>query len=462
MEIKYHAIDYDSFTPERARFVKKWTPRLVAFGELIDGYDLLVIGVGILFLEPYFGLTSLQKGLLSASAFLGAAVGLLVFGRIADKFGRLPIFKINLLFFIVASIIAAFSFDIYTLFITRFILGVAVGMDIPVSQAFLAEISPNEKRGRLAGSLPNIMWLAGAIASVVLALIIQPFADMETWRWLFGIAALPAAFVYVMRRFLPESPRWLLEHGHEEDAMKVFKVLELDPAPALRAIEEKKKKQAEGPVKISGRIKQRLIAVTAFFALQAFAGAVATVSGPQFLKSVFTPVVTSSNATDQVLQLEQAVQLTAMTQMFGFIFGVLAVVIGAVIIDRVDRRIFGMVICGLLFVFGMLMGLFANIPVAFGIVYVLFSFSTWFGPGVLAWIWSAEAVPTEVRGLGTGIAQTGARLMIALNTFIAPFLNENLGGWSVPVYSVVYLIIVVILWRNHWLSSTGKDLNESM
>ncbi|MDD7385236.1 MAG: MFS transporter [Actinomycetaceae bacterium] len=444
-----NAYDYDSFTPRRAKFVKTWTPRLVAFGELIDGYDLLVIGVGILYLKPYFGMTPGEVGWLTASAFLGACVGLLVFGKIADKYGRLPIFRWNLIFFIIASIIAALSTNVPILILTRFILGIAVGMDIPVSQAFLAEISSNEQRGRLAGSLPNIMWLLGAISSVLLALIIHPLAGDSSWRWLFGIAALPALFVYLMRRFLPESPRWLLEHGHEEEAMKVFKMLELDPAPALRAIEEKKAKVNQGPVRITGKIRNRVIAVTLFFALQSFAGSVATVTGPEILNDTWAKA--SSDTT----------VVTAITQLFGFGLGILAVVIGAVIIDKVDRRKFGIVMCSVLFVLAVGMGVFSKSPVMIAILYVIFSFSTWFGPGVLAWIWAAEAVPTEVRGLGTGIAQTGSRLMIALNGLITPLLAASMGTWRITLYSLAYLVIIGILIGNKWLSTTGQDLMES-
>lgn len=443
-------LDYDSYTPHRIKFVKSWTPRLVAFGELIDGYDLLVIALAILFIKEDFAAfkdNPLLVGAFVAVAFIGAACGLLIFGRIADKFGRRPIFMINLMFFVVASIISAFAFDIVTLFIMRFIVGVAVGMDIPVSQAFLAEISPNTHRGRLAGSLPNIMWLIGGIISVICTLLIHPFAGVHTWRWLFGIAAIPAFIVFMMRRFLPESPRWLLEHGREEEAMKVFNMLELDPSSAVEAIKEKKAQEARGPVKMSPQSKKRLAAITAFFGLQAFGGGLATVSGPQFNKLIFgdSPMIGT-------------------TQLFANILGLLAVIIGAVVIDRVDRRKLGIVTCSILFflALGLVWAGLASNAALLVLFYVAFSFTTWFGPGVLAWIWSAEAMPTEARGFGVSVAQTAARLMLALNGFIIPAISAAYGFWGIMIIAAAYPVVVIIMFANPWLSTTGTDLNEKM
>lgn len=438
------APDYDSYTPQRVRMVKKWTPRLVAFGELIDGYDLLVMGAAILFLQSYFQLDNAHKGALTAVAFVGTAVGLLIFGKVTDKFGRRPVFMINLVFFVVASIASAFVTEVWQLYLARFVLGVAVGMDIPVSQAFLAEISPDARRGRTAGSLPNIMWLSGAIISVILAIAIAPLAGDSTWRWLFGVAAIPAFGVLLARRYLPESPRWLMEHGREAEAEKVFAMLELDPEPARRAVQRDREQRRE-PVKLRGPVLRRLLAVTAFFALQSFAGAIATVSGPMVLQATGFPK-----------------QWALQWSLIGFVLGLVAVLIGAQIIDKVDRRRLGIITTGALFLLGLLIGAFGGVSAAILVIcYVLFSFTTWFGPGVLSWIWASEAMPTQLRGFGSDIAQSVTRLMIALNVFLVPMLLAGIGFWTVALYSVAYLICMGICIANPWLSTTGKSLEDA-
>lgn len=435
--------DYDSYSPSRARFVKKWTSRLVAMGELIDGYDLLVIGVAMLSLQPQFNLSPIQVGALSATAFIGAAIGLLIFGKITDKFGRRTIFMVNLAFFIIASALSAFvpAGQIWLLFVTRFVIGFAVGMDIPVSQAYLAEISPNTHRGRMAGSLPNIMWLLGAVLSVLFAMLFNWLAPETAWRWLFGIAAIPAFVIFLLRHLLPESPRWLLEHGRTEDGLKVFKLLDLDPKPAMDAIAERERNK-QVKVHITGTMVRRLVAITLFFGFQSFAGAIATVSGPLVLGALNFPR-----------------ELTLLWSLIGFTLGLVAVIVGAAIIDRVDRRKLGMVTVSLLFVVAMLIAIFGDKSAAFLVVmYFVFSFLTWFGPGVLAWVWSSEAMPTALRGVGAGIAQAGTRVMIALNVFLLPYLQDKIGFKVVGIYGLSYVICFVVVATQTWLSGTGKDL----
>ncbi|WP_331446741.1 MFS transporter [Streptomyces xanthochromogenes] len=428
-------------SPGRARFAKRWTPRLVAFGEFIDGYDLLVMGSALLFLKPAFGLTASQVGWLGAIAFIGAAVGLVVFGDLSDRFGRKVIFVINLVFFVVASLAAAFVTEVWQLMLARFFIGVAVGMDIPTSHAFLTEIAPKARRGRIAGSLPNMMWLSGAITSVLIALALRDVAGEDTWRWLFGLAAIPAFGVLIARQFLPESPRWLRAQGRHEEARQVFALLGVEEPPAPAGPVEKKRELRELFGKGAG---WRLAAVTGFFALQAFGGAVATVAGPLVMEA-------SGIGAKNSLWFSLA----------GFVAGLVAVVAGAQVIDRVNRRTLGIWACLGVFVAGL--GIAFLGPKASGLLltfYVLYSLLTWFGPGVLSWVWSSEAFPTPLRGIGTGIAQAVTRLMIALNVVLVPNLLEKFGLRTVAIYACAYVLAAIIIAVSPFLATTGKELEE--
>ncbi|MFJ2745706.1 MFS transporter [Streptomyces sp. NPDC087440] len=429
-------------SPARARFTKRWTPRLVAFGEFIDGYDLLVMGSALLFLKPAFDLTPTQVGWLGAIAFIGAAVGLVVFGDLSDRFGRKVIFVINLVFFVVASLVAAFVTEVWQLMLARFFIGVAVGMDIPTSHAFLTEIAPRARRGRVAGSLPNMMWLGGAITSVLVALALRDVAGENTWRWLFGLAAIPALAVLVARQFLPESPRWLRAQGRHEEAREVFAILGVEEPPSAPVESAGRKRRVRELFAAGAGL--RLAAVTGFFAIQAFGGAVATIAGPL--------VMAASGI---------GAQHSLWFSLAGFVAGLCAVVAGAQLIDRVNRRTLGIWTCVGVFVAGLgIAFLGPKAPALLLAFFVLYSLLTWFGPGVLSWVWSSEAFPTHLRGIGSGVAQAVTRLMIALNVVLAPHLLERFGLRSVALYASAYVLAAAVVALSPFLATTGKELEE--
>ncbi|MBY4831511.1 MFS transporter [Burkholderia dolosa] len=427
-----------ALSPQAADRIRVWTPRLVAFGEFIDGYDLLVMGAALLFIGPQLHLTGTEKGWLAAAAFIGTALGLVVFGDLSDRLGRKVIFILNLVFFVVASLASAFVTDVWQLLTARFVIGIAVGMDIPTSHSFLAEIAPSARRGRMAGSLPNLMWLGGAIASVVLALVLQPITGGNTWRWLFGLAAIPALGVLIARQFLPESPRWLRAHGRVDEAREIFRALGL-PEPVNVAVPKREYRNL-----LRGQALRRLLAVTGFFALNGFAGAVATIAGPLVLAS-------SGLGTSRSLEFALA----------GFVIGLVAVFIGSLIIDNVDRRRMGIWSCLAVFAAGMGIAFVGpHSEVALLLCFVAYSMLTWFGPGVLSWVWSSEAFPTELRALGSGIAQCVTRLAIALNLVLAPMLLSTWGLRAVAIYSCGYLGCALIAVASPFLNTTRRELEE--
>jgi MFS transporter, putative metabolite transport protein len=425
-------------SPEQLARVVKWAPRLVAFGEFIDGYDLLCMGAALLFLKPQFHLDGATTGWLAAIAFIGTAVGLVVFGDLADRFGRKVIFLLNLAFFVVAALGSAFVTEVWQLMLARFLIGVAVGMDIPTSQSFLAEVAPDARRGRVAGSLPNMMWLGGAIASVLIALAIKPYTGEATWRWLFGLAAVPALAVLIARQSLPESPRWLLSQGRTEEARHIIASLGL-PEPAIHV-----RSQRSYRALFTGKSLRRLLAVSAFFALQSFAGGLSTVAGPL----VFSMI---GFHTDQALYFALG----------GFAMALVAVLCGALVIDRVNRQKMGIYTCLAAFVcvMGMVMAGQSNVYLLFA-CYIAYSMMVWFGPAVLSWVWSAEVFPTEMRGIGTGITQCVTRLVIALNLVIAPTLIMRFGLKAIAIYAVVYIVCAIIVACSPFLDSTNVELEK--
>lgn len=380
-----------------------------------------------------------MKGWLAAVAYIGTTVGLIVFGDLADRFGRKIIFVINLLFFVLASLGSAFVTELWQLVLARFLIGIAVGMDIPTSQSFLAEIAPSERRGRVAGSLPNMMWLSGAIASVLIAIAIKPFAGAETWRWLFGISALPAFAVLVARQRLPESPRWLIAQGRVDEARAILRMLDL-PMPSVA-----KPVARHYRALFRGDGSRRLVTVSAFFALQGFGIAIATIAAPIVFATLGFPV-----------------HYSLLFSLGGYVMGLVAVFAGSLVIDIWSRRKLGIVTCLGAFVCGVGMATIGHASsFTLFICFVVYSFAAWSGPGVLCWVWSSEVFPTEVRGLGSGIAQCATRIAVALNVVLAPTLIANLGLKAIAIYAFPYALCALLVMASPFLESTRAELEET-
>ena len=429
----------------RARFIKRWSPTLIAFGEFIDGYDLTVIGVAMVFLTKTFTLTATDKGLLVAISFVGTALGLVLFGDIADRVGRKKVFAFNLWVFIVTAVGAAFITQVWMLWVMRFLIGVAIGMDLSTSAAFLAEIAPKARRGRITGSLLNIMLVLGAIFSVLLALVLYavvPEAHQEwIWRGMFLFAAVPAFIVLMLRRRLPESPRWLIQNGQEDKAWAIIRALGLS-----EEITEAKPKKSNREYRalFHGEARRRVLVCTAFFMLNSTAGPVVSFMGPIIFAQAGVP------KTNNLLVTLAANSVAA-----------IALLVGATLIDKVNRRALGLATSAVLTAAAAVLGLLGGVSqvLLFG-AFIVWSFTTYLGPGMLSVVWSVEAYPTELRGFGAGFTQSMARVMSATVVFLIPVMVDKYGYYAIAPFALVYLLMFLLVLANPWLGSTSDHLES--
>jgi MFS transporter, putative metabolite transport protein len=194
----------------------------IGLGEFVDAYDLIVIAGLNFALQSHFRMTSGEFAWLTASAFFGSAVGALFFGDLADRIGRRRVFVLNLVAFVGLALLSAVVTEVWMLFVIRILIGVAIGADIAASISFLAELSPKGSRGGWTGAMPQIAWSLGAMCAVLIDAGLYAAMGAEAWRVAFAAGALPAVAVLLLRRSLPDSPRWLLTHGRIEDAVAAF------------------------------------------------------------------------------------------------------------------------------------------------------------------------------------------------------------------------------------------------
>lgn len=164
-----------------------------------------------------------------ASFFLGLFVGTALFGFVADRLGRRVIFMGSLLWYAAASLVMAFQQDAFSLNLWRFICGIGIGVELVTIDTYLAELSPPACRGR-AFAFANIIQFAAIPVVAFLGWLLVPrsFLGLDGWRFVVMAGSLGALFVWFVRARLPESPRWLAQHGRSQEAEAIVEAWEIE------------------------------------------------------------------------------------------------------------------------------------------------------------------------------------------------------------------------------------------
>jgi putative MFS transporter len=213
---------------------------LVGIGSFFDLYEVFLGGVLASVLAEEWKLSSTGKSLVIASAFLGMFVGANVLSSLADRLGRRRIFMINLASYALFSLATAFAPDLPVFVVLRFLSGLGMGAELVLVDTYLAEFLPARSRGRYISWAYVIGFLGVPFAALFGARVVAK-ADvlgLAGWRWLLIAGGLGALFVWAVRSRLPESPRWLMVKGREEEAEQIVAYIEAkvsNTAPAITA-----------------------------------------------------------------------------------------------------------------------------------------------------------------------------------------------------------------------------------
>ncbi len=209
----------------------------IGLGLFFEVYEIFLSSTIATALKTQYGLGGMMLQALMASSFLGMFIGAAVFGRLADRLGRRRAFLINLVWFSVWSLVAAFAPNPLTLVAARFMAGVGVGAEYPVADSYLSDVLPKAHRGRLAAWAYTCSFAAvPALGFLSLGLNGRSIFGVEGWRILLVIGAIGALFVILIRRGLPESPRWLAGVGRTREAYAALAAFERGiPAQELPA-----------------------------------------------------------------------------------------------------------------------------------------------------------------------------------------------------------------------------------
>src|SRR3569832_807906 len=176
---------------------------IIATAWFFDSMDLGALTFVLGPIRQSFSLSTSEAGLLSSMSFLGMFLGAASAGLLADRFGRTRVFQVSMIFWGLGSILCGLSPTVQTLAAARVLLGFGMGMEFPVAQSMVSEMIPAGQRGRYIALLEGF-WPLGFIASGLHCIEVLSVAD---WRWVFILQGIPAIFVLVVRRYVPEAPR---------------------------------------------------------------------------------------------------------------------------------------------------------------------------------------------------------------------------------------------------------------
>jgi MFS family permease len=197
---------------------------------LLDGLEVTVVGsLGPALQRPdTLGLTASEIGW-AASAYIGGAVlGALFFGRLADRLGRKRMFLATLVVYLIATVATAFSWDILSFACCRFVTGFGIGGEYAAINSAIDELIPARLRGTVDLAINGTFWIGAALGAGLSIILLHPGFIGPAWGWriAFGLGGVLAVAILLVRRHLPESPRWLLTHGRVDEAEAVVQDIE--------------------------------------------------------------------------------------------------------------------------------------------------------------------------------------------------------------------------------------------
>ena len=190
-----------------------------AWGEGVDGFDLGILSAVLPLVIVGLGAGPLEAGLIAASSLIGIFLGAPLVGLLTDSFGGRALFLADLSLFGVLSVLQALVTEPWQMFVIRVLLGVAIGAEYALGGAMLAEFVPSHGRGRRIAAMV-VCWYVGYLAAVVVGFALIEFTGLS-WRWVLASSAIPAVVTIAARIGLPESPRWLANHGRPDEARAI-------------------------------------------------------------------------------------------------------------------------------------------------------------------------------------------------------------------------------------------------
>jgi MFS transporter, SP family, arabinose:H+ symporter len=413
---------------------------ITAVGGFLFGFDNGSISGSVGWLQDRFGLGPAGTGWITSCLTVGCIVGVVFAGRLSDRVGRKRVLVVVAAVFIVGAIGESVAPNTVLLVIARILVGIGIGLETTVAPLYISEIAPARIRGRLVSFNQLFNCIANLVIFAVSAVITASFAEQWNvdygWRLVFIIGIIPAVLLLSLLRFIPESPRWLVQQGRMDDAQRSLERLTASESDAsaslesIRAALEVEQKPRIGEL-WEPKYRRTLVITMTVALFQQFTGITAVF---YYAPEIFKSAGFGSNSSIQSTVLVGGAL-------------VLGTVLSAWIIDRVGRRtllIWGSVIMAVLL--GGISLLFTSthpngpLLIALLLAYVI-AWGCSFG--TVSYVLPGEMYPTRVRGLGSSASVLSQWVCTFLVSEFFPILVAALG--SAITFGIIAVMSVLAL-----------------
>jgi SP family xylose:H+ symportor-like MFS transporter len=419
-----------------------------AMGGYLFGFDFAVITGGLPFLREQFGLNASWEGFTTGSLALGCMIGCLIAGNMADRFGRKPGLLTAAAIFFLSSISMGLAPGLGFFITSRFFAGIGVGMASVLSPMYIAEISPPEVRGRLV-AINQLTIVLGQVFTHLENFLLRE-TGTEAWRWMFGLGMVPSLLFFLGVFFLPESPRWLLRAGRDNDSRRILS--RIGSADFVEASFKEIRDTLRGTAEINYKalfhkaVLPVILIGIGLAVFQQFCGINVVFN---YTTNIFESIGASTSE-----QLLQAVWIA----LVNLVFTLLAMAL----VDRLGRKpimIFG---AGGLAILYIIIGYILNRTTGNSLsIFILMAIGVYaMSLAPLTWVLIAEIFPNRVRGAATSIAVLSLWLAYFILVLTFPVIAETFGTakafWGYAVICMLGFIFILVKVKE----TKGRSLEE--
>jgi MFS family permease len=447
---------------------------LASAGKFFEGLVVFMTGVALPLIVKDFGLSPVEKGIVSAAPLAGIMVGAIALGGLADTYGRRRMFVVEMVVFALFLTGLTWSPNYPWLVVFLFGVGLALGCDYPTAHLVISESIASKDRGKLVLSAFAFQAIGALVGTVVGFLILSNLPEIGAWRWMYATAIVPAILVVLGRLRISDSGHWLLSQGRKPEAeAEVARLLEREPPypKEVRLADLPADEQAAAArVRRTGGWRELFTSPNRRATILA--------SVPWFLQDlgtygigIFTPTilvkvighedVAAQNVSALIARDILAAKGAALLDVL-LIVGILAAVLLTDRVGRIRLQIIGFIGCAAGLGLATL-SLQAAEPVRTILLFggfMLFNFMTNVGPNAQTYLLAGEVFPTEVRGKGAGFAAAFAKVGAVLTAFLFPVLLADAGiHFLLSVLIASSLLGAWITWQFR-IETTGVSLER--